>query len=52
MSAPQASPVPVDKPVAARRGFATRLFGYDVFISFAMGSPPRGSLSYASDLAS
>jgi hypothetical protein len=31
--------------------FAARLFGYDVFISFALGGPPRGSQSYASDLA-
>src|SRR4051812_26874246 len=31
--------------------FAARLFGYDVFISFALGAPPRGTLSYASDLA-
>lgn len=31
--------------------FASRLFGYDVFISFALGAPPRGSQSYASDLA-
>lgn len=30
---------------------ATRLFGYDVFISFALGAPPRGSYAYASDLA-
>lgn len=29
----------------------SRLFGYDVFISFALGPPPRGSRSYASDLA-
>lgn len=31
--------------------FASRLFGYDAFISFALGGPPRGSQSYASDLA-
>lgn len=30
---------------------AARLFGYDIFISFAMGPPPRGTQSYASDLA-
>lgn len=30
---------------------ASRLFGYDVFISFALGAPPRGARSYASDLA-
>ena len=34
-----------------KRGFAARYFGYDVFISFALGPPPRGSHSYASDLA-
>jgi len=36
---------------APRRNFAARLFGYDIFISFAMGLPPRGTQSYASDLA-
>jgi hypothetical protein len=30
---------------------ATRIFGYDVFISFALGAPARGTHSYASDLA-
>src|SRR5262245_49024362 len=35
----------------AKRGNAARLFGYDVFISFALGPPPRGTQSYASDLA-
>ena len=34
-----------------QRGFAARLFGYDLFISFALGPPPRGTQSYASDLA-
>lgn len=34
-----------------KRNFASRLFGYDVFLSFALGPPPRGTLSYASDLA-
>lgn len=28
-----------------------RIFGYDFFISFKLGSPPIGSQSYASDLA-
>ncbi len=37
--------------VAPRRSFASRLFGYDLFISFALGPPPRGTQSYASDLA-
>ena len=36
---------------APKRNNAARLFGYDVFISFALGSPPRGTRSYASDLA-
>src|SRR5262245_25688073 len=40
-----------DAPARPRRGFAERLFGYDVFISFALGPPPRGAQSYASDLA-
>jgi len=39
------------KPVAAKRSNAARVFGYDVFISFALGPPPRGTHSYASDLA-
>src|SRR5215510_2161311 len=34
-----------------KRSNASRLFGYDIFISFALGPPPRGTLSYASDLA-
>jgi TIR domain len=34
-----------------KRNFASRIFGYDLFISFALGPPPRGTLSYASDLA-
>lgn len=41
-------PVPLQAPKAS---WASRLFGYDVFISFALGGPPRGSQSYASDLA-
>lgn len=44
-----------DPPAAPRRAafapFASRLFGWDVFVSFALGSPPRGSRAYASDLA-
>ena len=40
--------VPLPTP---RRSFASRLFGYDLFISFALGPPPRGTHSYASDLA-
>lgn len=34
-----------------KRNNAVRLFGYDIFISFALGPPPRGTQSYASDLA-
>jgi WD40 repeat protein len=34
-----------------RRSNAARLFGYDIFISFALGPSPRGTHSYASDLA-
>lgn len=34
-----------------KRSNAARLFGYDVFISFALGPPPRGTRGYASDLA-
>ena len=46
----------VAKGVSARigstnRSFASLLFGYDIFLSFALGTPPRGVQSYASDLA-
>jgi hypothetical protein len=34
-----------------KRNFASRVLGYDLFISFALGPPPRGTHSYASDLA-
>lgn len=51
MSVPAASAIPGVEPAKTRRDFAARLFGYDVFISFALGPAPRGSLSYASDLA-
>ena len=34
-----------------RSSSASRLFGYDMFISFALGPPPRGTQSYGSDLA-
>jgi WD40 repeat protein len=39
------------RPTAPKRSFASRLFGYDIFLSFALGPPPRGTHSYASDLA-
>jgi len=48
MSAPTAQ---AGKRITPARNFAARLFGYDLFISFALGPPPRGSHSYASDLA-
>ena len=44
-------PTPQATRRAPKASFASRLFGYDVFISFALGVPPRGSQSYASDLA-
>ena len=40
-----------ERVTIANRTLASRLFGYDIFISFALGQPPRGTLSYASDLA-
>lgn len=47
-----ASPDEPAVPVARARGsFAARLFGYDLFISFALGTPPRGTQGLASDLA-
>src|SRR5215472_15042897 len=39
------------KSAAPKHNNAARVFGYDVFISFALGPPPRGTHSYASDLA-
>jgi WD40 repeat protein len=45
------TPTTLPAPRAPKDSFASRLFGYDVFISFALGGPPRGSQSYASDLA-
>src|SRR5436189_5952217 len=38
-------------PIRPKSGFAARAFGYDIFISFALGPAPRGTQSYASDLA-
>jgi WD40 repeat protein len=46
-----AATVSAVRPAAPRRSFASRLFGYDIFLSFALGPPPRGTHSYASDLA-
>lgn len=49
--------MPVEQELAGpparspRRSSAARLFGYDMFISFALGPLPRGTQSYASDLA-
>jgi WD40 repeat protein len=43
---------PSNSPKATpRQTLANRLFGYDIFISFALGPQPRGTHSYASDLA-
>ena len=39
------------RSAAPRRSYAAWLFGYDIFISFALGPPPRGTRSYGSDLA-
>ena len=39
------------RPPRRRRAFASTLFGYDIFISFALGFSGRGTQSYASDLA-
>jgi TIR domain/WD domain, G-beta repeat len=36
--------------VVPKRSNASQVFGYDVFVSFALGPPPRGTHSYASDL--
>src|SRR5262249_31792896 len=38
-------------PVKPRRINWPRVFGYDFFLSFKLGSPPIGAQSYASDLA-
>src|SRR5215831_8999567 len=45
------APTEADTARAPKRNNAARLFGYDLFISFALGPPPRGTHSYASDLA-
>src|SRR5438874_705435 len=39
------------RPKSRKSSFASRLFGFDIFLSFALGPPPRGTHSYASDLA-
>ena len=39
------------RATVAKPSFAAKRFGYDIFISFALGPPPRGTHSYASDLA-
>jgi WD40 repeat protein len=51
MTALHGPPLPPAIAAPPRRSFASRVFGYDVFVSFALGPPPRGSQSYASDLA-
>src|SRR5215468_12607561 len=53
-AAPQSLPArtgDIVRRAAKRRNLASRLFGYDIFLSFALGPPPRGTYSYASDLA-
>jgi WD40 repeat protein len=40
-----------DRRAAARQSGWSQLFGYDVFLSFALGEPPRGTRGYSSDLA-
>ena len=49
MSAPMDSPA--GTPARNRRFALPKVFGYDFFISFKLGSPPAGAQSYASDLA-
>ena len=34
-----------------KTSFASKVFGHDIFVSFALGPAPRGTHSYASDLA-
>src|SRR5262245_32545696 len=54
MRTPQQAGLPNRGSIRAmqpKRSFASRVFGYDIFLSFALGPPPRGTLSYASDLA-
>ena len=45
------TPPRAQRAAAPRLGFAERVFGYDVFVSFALGPPPRGTRAYAADLA-
>lgn len=47
----QSARTPAAQRRSMQRDWAARLFDYDVFISFALGAPPRGTQSYASDLA-
>lgn len=47
----QPSSMPVPTPPKPAIGDWARYFGYDIFISFALGPPPRGCRAYASDLA-
>ena len=54
LAAPQGAPASTGdtaRPTTPKRSFASLLFGYDIFLSFALGPPPRGTHSYASDLA-
>ena len=54
LTAPQGAPALTGgtaRPSAPKRSFASFWFGYDIFLSFGLGPPPRGTHSYASDLA-
>lgn len=42
---------PKPRMAAPKSSLAAFMFGYDLFISFALGPSPRGTHSYASDLA-
>ena len=53
-AAPRSAPATTGRtvhPPKRKLSFASRVFGYDIFLSFALGPPPRGTHSYASDLA-
>lgn len=43
--------IPASARTTVPHNRAARWFGHDLFLSFALGSPPRGTRDYASDLA-
>lgn len=50
-AAPMPMPAPnPGPPRPARQAYAVKLFGYDLFVSFALGPGPRGTRNYAVDL--